>query len=98
MSLERAAWFMFLLLVLLTALVCSGCQSQALQDFDRDYVGNYNASTGQGGLKVRWSPAAERGKGKPSVGLEIDFKQVVPPMDFTSGTGRSLSLQEGIPR
>ena len=61
--------------------VLVGCQSPQLANIDRDYVGTYNATTGQGGVKVRWTPAAERGKGRPSVGVEIDFKQVVPAME-----------------
>jgi len=72
-----------LVMVVMVAVCLVGCQSTALQDIDRDYVGTYNATTGQGGVKVRWTPAATKGQGKPAVGLEIDFKQVVPPMDFT---------------
>lgn len=75
---------MMLGLGLLTVLLVCGCTSpdSPLRDVDRDYLATYDVSSGQGGVKVRWTPAATRGQGRPSVGAEIDFKRVVEPMDF----------------
>lgn len=63
----------------------SGCMApdagrNALSDFDREYGGFYNVTSGTGGIRVRWRPAATPGNGHPSVGMEIDFKQPVEAM------------------
>jgi len=92
MTMRRAEFFMLLGLALFTVLLFCGCAKtqSALDDIDRSYDGFYDASSGQGGVKMRWTPADRPGQGKPSVGLEIDFKHVVPPMDFSEvGSGRN---------
>lgn len=76
---KTAEFLMWLILAIFTAAIFCGCNPPALADFDREYVGAYDATSGQGGVKVRWSPAAEKGKGRPTVGLDVSFKNVQEP-------------------
>jgi hypothetical protein len=77
---KTAEFLMWLILGAITVALFCGCQSPALQSIDRDYLATYDATSGQGGFKVRWTPAAQPGQGRPSVGVNVDFKAVKEPV------------------
>lgn len=84
MSMARAEFLMLLGLALLTAVLVSGCtpMQETLSDMDRDYGVAYDATSGRGEVRAKWTPSAKRGEGRPSVSAAIDFKQTVEAMDF----------------
>lgn len=73
LTLEQAAFVLQALVAILLIFAVSGCVSpnSPMADFDRDYSLGYDATTGQGRLGGRISPANKPGEGRPSLGWEI---------------------------